>query len=50
MEAVVIGVGAVLAGGLLALLRGKYKAIDRELQREIGWHRMWTERVMDETE
>lgn len=47
-----VGIGAEVLGAVMLLLalRGKWKAIDREYERETGWHRMWTERIMDEDE
>lgn len=43
-------VGFALAALLLWWLRVTWLEIQQELERQVGWHRMWTERIMDATD
>lgn len=43
-------VSVVTAVGTLTLLRYRYEDIKTEIVRDLGWHRMWTERIMDTTD
>lgn len=45
------GVVASLFGvATLGWIKIQLNNLEREYQREVGWHRMWTERIMDETD
>lgn len=39
-------VAVTVAAALLVWLRTEWNIVEREYQREVGWHRMWTERIM----
>lgn len=48
MATLIIVLGGVLAGSLLFALWCRWLSIEREYQRDVGWHRMWTERIMED--
>lgn len=51
LEIAFLLVGVVQAALILAMLHSKWHIIRHELEREAGWHRMWTERIYwDESE
>lgn len=45
LRAAFLGVGVLMALTLLGWLRMKWNDLEREYQRNVGWHRMWTERI-----
>lgn len=50
LEWVFLGLLAAAAAGTLALIKWRYDELCDEVERDIGWHRMWTERIMDTTD
>ena len=41
-------VGVLMAGTLLLWLNMLWQEIEEDYERDLGWHLMWTERIMDE--
>lgn len=48
MAPLIIAAAGIVHFGCTMLLWDRYKSLDREYQREVGWHRMWTERIMED--
>lgn len=50
IDLVLAVMGTLLAIFLLGWLYVRWAEVSREYEREAGWHRMWTERIMDPDE
>lgn len=49
MAALMMIVGAVIATiGLLLTYWAWWRDIDRDYEEDLGWHRMWHERIMED--
>lgn len=49
LEIAFVGTGVAMALVLLSWLRGEWISYRVEYERDVGWHRMWHERIMDES-
>lgn len=50
VEWLFLGCAVAMAAVLLGWLRSEWNILEREHQRQVGWHRMWTERIMNTTD
>lgn len=47
LEAAFLVVGCLFGAAVLLWIKLEWDRLEREFQRDLGWHRMWTERVYD---